>query len=100
MSTTRGRAHVDVAWADAMAAVSAITKGPTMSRKDQLRIAAVLRRTRTEWDDSEGIFDAVIDGITIDLAEYFATADPTFEPRKFLAAAGLPAGTSMTKGGK
>jgi hypothetical protein len=83
-----------------MAAVSAITKGPTMSRKDQLRIAAVLRRTRTEWDDSEGIFDAVIDGITIDLAEYFATADPTFEPRKFFAAAGLPAGTPMTKGGK
>ena len=71
-----------------------------MSRKDQLRIAAMLRRTRTEWDDSEGVFEAVIDGITVDLAEYFATVDPTFERRKFFTAAGLPAGRPMAKGGK
>ena len=69
-----------------------------MSRKDYIRIAALLRRTRKEWDDSEGICEAVINGIAGDLARYFATVDPTFDSREFLTAAGLRPAPLTAKG--
>jgi hypothetical protein len=60
-----------------------------VTKQDFESIAALLKAARIGYDDQDGHVGDVVDNLARDMAQYFESQNPHFDPPRFLAAAGV-----------